>query len=74
VLTNGTFLNGLIHIGEKTIWRRKSRRDGMEQDLMQFCQRSNENRNASRVDGRSLDYKNERRKEDASRISFPIQM
>jgi tRNA uridine 5-carboxymethylaminomethyl modification enzyme len=23
-LCNGTFLNGLIHIGEKTIWRRKS--------------------------------------------------
>ena len=24
VLTNGTFLNGLIHIGEKAIWRRES--------------------------------------------------
>ena len=27
VLTNGTFLNGLIHIGEKTIRWRKSRRE-----------------------------------------------
>jgi tRNA uridine 5-carboxymethylaminomethyl modification enzyme len=28
VLTNGTFLNGKIHIGEKELWRRKNRRKG----------------------------------------------
>ena len=60
VLTNGTFLNGLIHIGDKSFGGgRAAERPsvGITEDLeaLAFVPK-NENRYSSRVDGRTLDY------------------
>jgi tRNA uridine 5-carboxymethylaminomethyl modification enzyme len=79
VLNNGTFLNGLIHIGKNNL-RRKSRREvlhGVTEDLIAAGFESGRMKTGTppRVDGRSLDYsKMNEKKEMPSRISFPIQM
>lgn len=61
VLTNGTFLNGLIHIGEKQfgggrIGEKKA--TGITEDLMQFGFEAGRMKTGTppRLDGRSLDY------------------
>ncbi len=61
VLTNGTFLNGKIHIGEKELWRWPHRRKRCYRNnrtigFTGLRSRPYENRNTSRIDGRSLDY------------------
>jgi tRNA uridine 5-carboxymethylaminomethyl modification enzyme len=60
VLTNGTFLNGLIFISEKT-WRGRageSASHGVTEDLIAAGFESGRMKTGTppRVDGRSLDY------------------
>jgi tRNA uridine 5-carboxymethylaminomethyl modification enzyme len=52
VLTNGTFLNGLIHIGRKELWRRTRRRKGFNwinsrPSRVRIYSRTYENRNST---------------------------
>jgi len=61
VLTNGTFLNGIIHIGEKNFGGgRTAERSatGLTESLIGFCFESGRMKTGTppRVDGRSLDY------------------
>ena len=61
VLTNGTFLNGLIHIGEKQFGGGRageSAATGITEDLIQFGFEAGRMKTGTppRVDGRSLDY------------------
>ena len=61
VLTNGTFLNGLIHIGEKQFGGGRAGEKaatGITEDLIQFGFDSGRMKTGTppRVDGRSLDY------------------
>jgi tRNA uridine 5-carboxymethylaminomethyl modification enzyme len=60
VLTNGTFLNGLIHIGEKQFEEEEQARvsHGVTEDLIAAGFESGRMKTGTppRVDGRSLDY------------------
>jgi tRNA uridine 5-carboxymethylaminomethyl modification enzyme len=61
VLTNGTFLNGIIHIGEKQFGGGRageSAARGITEQLVSlgFEVRSYENRHPAPLDGRSLDF------------------
>src|SRR5690606_13739678 len=61
VLTNGTFLNGLIHIGEKNFGGGRSGEraaTGITEELVQLGFESGRMKTGTppRVDGRSLDY------------------
>jgi tRNA uridine 5-carboxymethylaminomethyl modification enzyme len=61
VLTNGTFLNGLIHLGEKQFGGGRAAEKaatGITEDLMQYGFESGRMKTGTppRVDGRSLDY------------------
>ena len=61
VLTNGTFLNGLIHLGEKQFGGGRAAEKaatGITEDLIQFGFESGRMKTGTppRVDGRSLDY------------------
>ena len=61
VLTNGTFLNGLIHIGEKSFGGGRTAEKpatGLTEQLMSFGFESGRMKTGTppRVDGRSLDY------------------
>ncbi|MEO7977872.1 tRNA uridine-5-carboxymethylaminomethyl(34) synthesis enzyme MnmG [Flavobacterium sp.] len=63
VLTNGTFLNGLIHIGEKQFGGGRageSAATGITEDLVKVGFESGRMKTGTppRVDGRSLDYSN----------------
>src|SRR6476661_647357 len=76
VLTNGTFLNGVIHIGEKNfgggrIAEKSS--SGITEQLVSLGFESNRLKTGTppRVDGRSLDYsKMEEQKGDAEIVGF----
>ena len=61
VLTNGTFLNGLIHIGDKNFGGGRSGEraaTGITEELVQLGFESGRMKTGTppRVDGRSLDY------------------
>ncbi len=61
VLTNGTFLNGIIHIGEKQFGGGRigeKRAEGLTEQLMSLGFRSGRLKTGTppRIDGRSLDY------------------
>jgi tRNA uridine 5-carboxymethylaminomethyl modification enzyme len=61
VLTNGTFLNGLIHIGEKQIGGGRAAEKastGITEDLINFGFEAGRMKTGTppRIDGRSLDY------------------
>lgn len=61
VLTNGTFLNGLIHLGEKQFGGGRAAEraaTGVTEDLLQFGFESGRMKTGTppRIDGRSLDY------------------
>src|SRR5690606_39908699 len=61
ILTNGTFLNGLIHIGEKQFGGGRAGESasfGITEDLVQLGFESGRMKTGTppRVDGRSLDY------------------
>ncbi|MEN9385470.1 MAG: hypothetical protein RLZZ185_211, partial [Bacteroidota bacterium] len=76
VLTNGTFLNGLIHIGEKNFGGGRMAEPmagGITEQLIQLGFESGRMKTGTppRVDGRSLDYsKMEEQKGDESPTSF----
>lgn len=76
VLTNGTFLNGLIHIGEKQFGGGRageSAATGITEDLVQAGFESGRMKTGTppRVDGRSLDYsKMQEEKGDAKPAKF----
>jgi tRNA uridine 5-carboxymethylaminomethyl modification enzyme len=76
VLTNGTFLNGVIHIGEKRLGGgRVSERasEGITEQLMSLGFESDRLKTGTppRVDGRSLDYsKMEEQKGDEEIVGF----
>jgi tRNA uridine 5-carboxymethylaminomethyl modification enzyme len=75
VLTNGTFLNGQIHIGDKTWWWRESASHGITEDLINAGFEAGRMKTGTppRVDGRSLDYsKMNEEKAMRNRISFLI--
>jgi tRNA uridine 5-carboxymethylaminomethyl modification enzyme len=76
VLTNGTFLNGLIHIGEKQFGggrASESASKGITEQLVNFGFESGRMKTGTppRIDGRSLDYsKMEEQKGDACPDKF----
>jgi tRNA uridine 5-carboxymethylaminomethyl modification enzyme len=76
VLTNGTFLNGIIHIGEKqSIGGRMAEKSskGITEQLVEWGFESNRLKTGTppRIDGRSLDYsKMEEQKGDAFITGF----
>jgi tRNA uridine 5-carboxymethylaminomethyl modification enzyme len=76
VLTNGTFLNGLIHIGEKQFGGGRAGENaayGITEDLVQAGFESGRMKTGTppRVDGRSLDYsKMNEEKGDANPAKF----
>ncbi len=76
VLTNGTFLNGIIHIGEKQIGggrMAEKAATGITEQLVQLGFESNRLKTGTppRIDGRSLDYsKMEEQKGDEEIIGF----
>jgi tRNA uridine 5-carboxymethylaminomethyl modification enzyme len=76
VLTNGTFLNGQIHIGDKTlVEERASASHGITEDLINAGFEAGRMKTGTpqRVDGRSLDYsKMNEEKAMRNRISFLI--
>jgi tRNA uridine 5-carboxymethylaminomethyl modification enzyme len=75
VLTNGTFLNGQIHIGDKTlvVEERASASHGITEDLINAGFEAGRMKTGTQVDGRSLDYsKMNEEKEMRNRISFLI--
>lgn len=61
ILTNGTFLNGVIHIGEKNFWGGRiaeKSADGITEQLISLGFESDRLKTGTppRIDGRSLDY------------------
>jgi len=76
VLTNGTFLNGVIHVGEKTFGGgRMAERSahGITEQLVEFGFESDRLKTGTppRIDGRSLDYsKMEEQKGDEEMTGF----
>jgi len=76
VLTNGTFLNGIIHIGEKQLGggrMAEKAATGITEQLVQLGFESNRLKTGTppRIDGRSLDYsKMEEQKGDEEIIGF----
>src|SRR5690606_4793958 len=78
VLTNGTFLNGLIHIGEKQFGGGRAGEKastGITEDLVKFGFESGRMKTGTppRVDGRSLDYSkmnSERGDENPEKFSY----
>lgn len=76
VLTNGTFLNGLIHIGEKNFGGGRTaegKATGITEQLVQFGFEAGRMKTGTppRVDGRSLDYtKMEEQKGDENPSKF----
>ena len=76
ILTNGTFLNGIIHIGEKTFGGGRSGEPsakGITEDLINLGFESGRMKTGTppRVDGRSLDYsKMEEQKGDEDPLKF----
>jgi tRNA U34 5-carboxymethylaminomethyl modifying enzyme MnmG/GidA len=77
VLTNGTFLNGQIHIGDKTlvVEEGESASHGITEDLINAGFEAGRMKTGTppRVDGRSLDYsKMNEEKAMRNRISFLI--
>jgi tRNA uridine 5-carboxymethylaminomethyl modification enzyme len=76
VITSGTFLNGIIHIGEKQFGGGRvaeKASTGITEQLVQFGFESNRLKTGTppRVDGRSLDYsKMEEQKGDAEIVGF----
>jgi tRNA uridine 5-carboxymethylaminomethyl modification enzyme len=75
VLTNGTFLNGQIHIGDKTWWKSgRGCSHGITEDLINAgFEAGRKTGTPPRVDGRSLDYsKMNEEKAMRNRISFLI--
>ena len=76
ILTNGTFLNGLIHIGEKQFGGGRAGEKaatGITEDLVKFGFESGRMKTGTppRVDGRSLDYeKMEEQKGDENPLKF----
>ncbi len=61
ILTNGTFLNGLIHLGEKQFWGGRvaeKASTGITEDLLNYGFTSGRMKTGTppRVDGRSLNY------------------
>ena len=78
VLTNGTFLNGIIHIGEKQFGggrMAEKAATGITEQLVSEGFESNRLKTGTppRIDGRSLDYsKMEEQKGDEHPVDFPI--
>ncbi|MEO6188691.1 MAG: tRNA uridine-5-carboxymethylaminomethyl(34) synthesis enzyme MnmG, partial [Ginsengibacter sp.] len=76
ILTTGTFLNGIIHIGEKQASggrMAESSSTGLTQQLMSWGFESNRLKTGTppRIDGRSLDYsKMEEQKGDSKIVGF----
>ncbi|MFN6378460.1 MAG: tRNA uridine-5-carboxymethylaminomethyl(34) synthesis enzyme MnmG [Flavobacteriales bacterium] len=76
VLTNGTFLNGVIHIGEKQFGGGRigeNRAEGLTEQLISLGFRSGRLKTGTppRIDGRSLDYsKMEEQKGDELPVKF----
>lgn len=76
VLTNGTFLNGLIHIGEKNFGGGRigeSKASGITEQLVEFGFESDRLKTGTppRLDGRSIDYsKTEQQNGDEDIIGF----
>jgi tRNA uridine 5-carboxymethylaminomethyl modification enzyme len=76
VLTNGTFLNGVIHIGEKQFGGGRigeKRAEGLTEQLISLGFRSGRLKTGTppRIDGRSLDYsKMEEQKGDEKPVKF----
>ena len=76
VLTNGTFLNGVIHIGEKQFGGGRigeKRAEGLTEQLISLGFRSGRLKTGTppRIDGRSLDYsKMEEQKGDDQPVKF----
>ncbi|MEZ4798993.1 MAG: tRNA uridine-5-carboxymethylaminomethyl(34) synthesis enzyme MnmG [Flavobacteriales bacterium] len=76
VLTNGTFLNGIIHIGEKQFGGGRigeKRAEGLTEQLISLGFRSGRLKTGTppRIDGRSLDYsKMEEQKGDEKPVKF----
>lgn len=76
VLTNGTFLNGLIHIGEKNFGGGRAGEKaahGITEQLIQLGFEAGRMKTGTppRIDGRSLDYtKMERQEGDAEVVGF----
>ncbi len=76
VLTNGTFLNGLIHIGEKSFGGGRMAEKpatGLTEQLVQFGFETDRLKTGTppRIDGRSLDYsKMEEQKGDEEIVGF----
>lgn len=76
VLTNGTFLNGVIHIGEKQFGGGRigeKRAEGLTEQLVSLGFRSGRLKTGTppRIDGRSLDYsKMEEQKGDENPVKF----
>jgi tRNA uridine 5-carboxymethylaminomethyl modification enzyme len=76
VLTNGTFLNGVIHIGEKQFGGGRigeKRAEGLTEQLISLGFRSGRLKTGTppRIDGRSLDYsKMEEQKGDEQPVKF----
>lgn len=76
VLTNGTFLNGIIHIGEKQFGGGRigeKRAEGLTEQLISLGFRSGRLKTGTppRIDGRSLDYsKMEEQKGDTVPVKF----
>ncbi len=78
VLTNGTFLNGKIHIGEKNFGGGRTAEKaavGLTENLLQYGFESGRMKTGTppRIDGRSLDYskmEEQRGDEDPSKFSF----
>jgi tRNA uridine 5-carboxymethylaminomethyl modification enzyme len=80
VLTNGTFLNGLIHIGEKQFGGGRAGESaayGITEDLVKLGFEAGRMKTGTppRVDGRSLDYSKMREEPgDVNPVSFHIQI
>lgn len=76
VLTNGTFLNGVIHIGEKQFGGGRigeKRAEGLTEQLISLGLRSGRLKTGTppRIDGRSLDYsKMDEQKGDEKPVKF----
>jgi tRNA uridine 5-carboxymethylaminomethyl modification enzyme len=72
VLTNGTFLNGQIHIGDKTLVEEgESASHGITEDLINAGFEGRMNRNASKSGWTFFGlFENERRKGDAKPDKF----
>jgi len=73
ILTNGTFLNGLIHIGEKQIGGGRSGESasrGITEQLVQYGFESGRMKTGTppRLDGRSINYNNTERQDGDSII------